>query len=63
MTFEAVGKQPSRFLEDIQDVKIEVVEPQGPADKRNDSEIEHFAFVKGRLESENRIAHQIQPGS
>jgi Zn-dependent protease with chaperone function len=63
ITFEAEGKQPCRFLEDIQKVKIEVVGPRDPADKRNDSEIEHFAFVKGRLESETRVAQRLQPDS
>jgi hypothetical protein len=63
MTFEAAGKQPDRFLEEIQDLKIETVERGRPPDKTSDIDIEHYAFVKGRLESENRIAHRLQPGS
>ena len=61
ITFEAAGKQSNRFLEDIQDLKIETVERGQPPNKMSDIEIKHYAFVKGWLQPENRMAQRIQP--
>jgi hypothetical protein len=63
MIFEAPSKQPGRFLEDIQDLEFEVIETGGPSHRTNDVEIEHYAFVKGRLEADTRVAQQRQPAS
>jgi len=56
LIFEASRGKRGRFLEGAQDLEIEIVEPQGPADKGSDWNIENFNFVKGRLDSENRLA-------
>ena len=56
LTFEAPLETRGRFLEGAQDLEIEIIEPQGPADKDNDRNIENFNFVKGRLDSKKRLA-------
>ena len=63
LTFENGRDKPSRFLEGVQNLKLEIVEAQGPVDKGHDPEIKHFTFVKGRLDSENRVADRHQSDS
>ena len=56
LIFEAPRARRGRFLEGAQNLEIEILEFQGPADKGNDRNITKFNFVKGRLDPENRIA-------
>jgi len=56
LIFEAPREKRGRFLEGAQDLEIEILEFQGPADKGNDRNITKFNFVKGRLDPENRMA-------
>jgi hypothetical protein len=62
LIFEAPREKRGRFLEGAQDLEIEIIEPQGPADKDNDRNIENYNFVKGRLDSEKRLADLHQSG-
>ena len=63
MIFEAPRGKIGRFLENVQDLAIEIIAPQGPADKVNDQNIESLNFVKGRLDSETRLANLHQSDS
>ena len=63
LIFEAPRGKIGRFLEDAQDLAIEIIAPQGPADKVNDQNIESLNFVKGRLDSETRLANLHQSDS
>jgi hypothetical protein len=63
LTFEAQNEKPDRFLGEVEDLKIVIVETQGTADKGNDPRVEHFVFVKGGLDSENRRAERHQSDS
>ena len=56
LTFEAPYERHARFLEGVQNLEIEIIESQGATDKDNDGNIENFSFVKGRLNSEKRLA-------
>ncbi len=56
LIFEAPPEKRGRFLEGAQDLEVEILEFQGPADKANDWKITKFNFVKGRLDPENRMA-------
>lgn len=60
LIFEAPREKRGRFLERAQDLEIEILVPQGPADKGDDQNIKNFNFVKGRLDSENRMADRHQ---
>ena len=62
LTFEAPLETRGRFLEGAQDLEIEIIEPQGPADKDNDRNMENYNFVKGRLDAEKRLADLHQSG-
>ena len=58
LTFEAENEKPDRFLEEVEDLKVVIVESQGTADKGNDPRVENFVFVKGGLDSKNRMAER-----
>jgi Zn-dependent protease with chaperone function len=63
LIFEAPRERRGRFLEGVQDLEIEILKFQGPADKGNDRKITKFNFVKGRLDPENRMADLHQSDS
>ena len=63
LTFKAPPEKRGRFLEGVKDLEIEITELQGPAGKGNDRKIENYIFVKGRLESENRVANRHKEDS
>jgi hypothetical protein len=63
LTFEAAREKRGPFLEGLQDLEIEIIEPQGPTDKGSDRKIEKFNFVKGRLDPENSMANRHQADS
>jgi hypothetical protein len=63
MIFDAPRGKRGRFLKGARDIRIEIIKPQGPADKEDDRNIEVLNFVKGRLEVENRLANRDEADS
>lgn len=63
LTFKAPPEKRGQFLEGVQGLEIEIIELQGAAGKGNDRKIENFIFVKGSLQSENRVANRHREDS